>query len=135
MRPAPVTPSFAGFGLFDGAVGFANDRFFAALYDHTPALPSPPKHLRAFSAVDGSMAWEDEIGQSWGSVGLGGGLVAMGTLSGPSVFVYDAATGVRLKTLTLPTTVTAGPTIVDGIIYVGYGLGGATGGMAAFGLP
>ena len=64
VRPSPVTPSFAGFGLFNGAVGFANDRFFAALYDFTPPIVGPPKHLQAFSAVDGSMAWEDEIGRS-----------------------------------------------------------------------
>ena len=135
VRPAPVTPAFAGFGLFNGAVGFAGDRFFAALYDHTPPLVGPPKHLRAFSAVDGSMAWEDEIGVSWSGVGIGGGLVAMGTLTAPSTYVYDMVTGVRLKTLTLPSTTTSGPSIVDGTLYVGYGLGGATGGVVAFGLP
>jgi outer membrane protein assembly factor BamB len=135
VRPAPVTPSFAGFGLFDGAVGFANDRFFAGFYDFTPPLVIPPKHLRAFSAVDGSTAWEDEIGQSWGSVGLGGGLLATGTLAGGNFYVYDAATGVRLQTIMLPATTTSGPVIVDGTLYVGYGLGGSTGGVAAFGLP
>ena len=133
--PAPVTPGFAGFGLFNGAVGFANDRFFAALYDHVPSIPSPPKHLQAFSAVDGSMAWEDEIGLSWSGVGIGGGLVATGTLAGSNVYVYDATTGVRLKTLALPGQVTAGPAIVDGAIYVSYGLGGPAGGVAAYGLP
>src|SRR5262249_44650320 len=135
VRPSPVTPSFAGFGLFDGAVGFTNDRFFASLYDFTPPIAVPPKHLRAFSAADGSTAWEDEIGSSWGSVGLGGGLLATGALGGTNLYVYDAATGVRLKTLTLPGTVAAGPTFVDGTLYVGYGLGGAAGGVAAFGLP
>ena len=134
LRPAPVTPGFAGFGLFNGAVGFADDRFFAALYQHIP-MPSPPIHLQAFSAVDGSTVWQDEIGLSWSGVGIGGGLVAMGTLSGSNVYVYDAATGVRLKTLTLPDTVTAGPSFVDGTMYVGYGLGGSAGGVAAFGLP
>ena len=78
VRPSPVTPSFAGFGLFNGAVGFANDRFFAALYDFTPPIVGPPKHLQAFSAVDGSMAWEDEIGPSWSGVGIANGLVIMG---------------------------------------------------------
>jgi outer membrane protein assembly factor BamB len=135
VRPVPVTPSFAGFGLFDGAVGFAGDRFFAALYNFTPPLVSPPKHLQAFSAVDGSTAWEDEIGVSFGAVGIGGGLVAMGTLSAANVYVYDATTGVRLKTLPIPTTTSSGPSIVDGTIYVGYGLGGSVGGVAAFGLP
>jgi polyvinyl alcohol dehydrogenase (cytochrome) len=135
VRPSPVTPAFAGFGLFDGAVGFAEDRFFAALYDFTPPLVGPPKHLQAFSAVDGSMLWEDEIGVSFSGVGIANGLVAMGTLAASNVYVYDAATGVRLTTLAIPATTSAGPSIVDGTIYVGYGLGGATGGVAAFGLP
>ena len=91
--------------------------------------------MRAFSAVDGSIAWEDEIGASWSSVGIGGGLVAMGTLSAPSLFVYDTATGVRLKTLALPASTTSGAAIVDGTLYFGYGLGGATGGIAAFAVP
>jgi outer membrane protein assembly factor BamB len=135
VRPAPVTPAFAGFGLFNGAVAFAGDRFVAALYDFAPAIVGPPEHLRAFSAVDGSMAWEDEIGLSWSSVGIGGGLVLTGTLVSPSLYVYDAATGVRLKTLALPATTTSGASIVDGTIYVGYGLGGPTGGVVAFGQP
>jgi len=59
----------------------------------------------------------------------------VGTLTAPKVYVYDAATGVRLKALDIPTTTTAGPSIVDGTIYVGYGIGGPTGGVSAFGLP
>ncbi len=129
-----MTPAFAGFGLFNGGVGFAADRLFAALYDHVPPLAPPPRHLMAFSAVDGSTAWEDEIGRSWSNVGLGGGLVLAGTLAASEVYVYDAVTGVRLATLDLPAITTAGPTIVDGTIYLGYGLGGG-GGMRAFGLP
>ena len=54
------------------------------------------------------MAWEDEIGASWSGVGIGGGLVVMGTLASPSAYVYDASTGVRLKTLSLPSSTTAG---------------------------
>ena len=135
VRPSPVTPAFAGFGLFDGAVGFANDHFFAALFDFEPSLAMPPKHLQAFSAVDGSTAWEDEIGTSFSGVGIANGLVAMGTLAASNLYVYDATTGVRLKTLALPTTTSAGPSIVDSTMYVGYGLGGPVGGLAAFGLP
>jgi polyvinyl alcohol dehydrogenase (cytochrome) len=135
VQPSPVTPAFAGFGLFNGAVGFANDRFFAALFDFVPSIAMPPKHLQAFSAVDGSMAWEDEIGTSFSGVGIANGLVAMGTLAASNLYVYDAATGVRLKTLTLPNVTSAGPSIVDGTMYVGYGLGGSVGGVAAFELP
>src|SRR5262249_22698248 len=54
--PKPVTPAFAGFGLFNGGIGFASNRFVAALNDFVPGLVSPPEHLQAFSAVDGSMA-------------------------------------------------------------------------------
>jgi outer membrane protein assembly factor BamB len=135
LVPVPVTPKFAGFGWFNGAVGFAGDRFFAAFYDHSPPIVGPPKHLRALSAVDGSMAWEDEIGGSWSGVGIGGGLVAMGTLASPSLYVYDTVTGLRLKTLGLPSITTSGPAFVDGTIYAAYGLGGPVGGVAAFGLP
>jgi outer membrane protein assembly factor BamB len=135
VAPVPTTPAFAGFGLFDGGVGFAADRFFAALYDHVPPLTMPPKHLMAFSAVDGSTAWEDEIGLSWSNVGIGGGLLLTGTLAASSVYVYDAATGVRLATLGLPATSVAGPVIVDGTVYLGYGLGSAVGGVRAFTLP
>ena len=135
VAPVPVTPAFAGFGLFNGGVGFAGDRFFAALFDHVPSIPVPPKHLMAFSAVDGATAWEDEIGLSWSNVGLGGGLVLAGTRAANDLYVYDAATGSRLATLALPAFVVSGPAIVDGTVYVGYGLGGSVGGVRAFGLP
>lgn len=134
LRPAPVTPAFAGFGLFNGALGFADDRFHATLFDFAPPIVGPPKHLQAFSAVDGATVWEDEIGQVFAGVGLGGGLVAM-PHGASGAYVYDAATGVRLKTLALPATGTAGPSIVDGTLYFGYGTGGGVGGVAAFGLP
>jgi polyvinyl alcohol dehydrogenase (cytochrome) len=130
-----VTPGFAGFGLFNGAVGFAGDRFFAALNDFIPPIVMPPKHIQAFSAVDGSTVWEDDIGTSWSGVGIANGLVVMGTNATANLYVYDATTGVRLKTLALPATTAAGPSIVDGTMYVGYGLGGSVGGVAAFGLP
>ena len=133
--PKPVTPAFAGFGLFNGAVGFVSNRFVAALNDFVPALASPPEHLMAFSPVDGSTVWQDEIGASWGSIGAGGGLVVVGTLAADVLYVYDATTGTRLATLTMPDTVTSGAAIVDGTIYVGYGIAGQAGGVRAFGLP
>ncbi|MDG2308715.1 MAG: hypothetical protein P8R42_29395 [Candidatus Binatia bacterium] len=42
------------FGLFNGAVGFAGDRFHAALYETIPVASPEPEHLMAFSAVDGA---------------------------------------------------------------------------------
>jgi outer membrane protein assembly factor BamB len=133
VRPAPMTPAFAGFGLFNGAVGYARDRFYATLFDFSPPLAGPPKHLQAFSAVDGSMAWEDEIGPVFAGVGLASDLVAMPSNSS-GVHVYDALGGVRLVTLPLPSDATAGPSFSEGTMYVGYGTG-ALGGVAAFGLP
>jgi hypothetical protein len=44
--------------------------------------------------------------------------------------VHDAATGARLKTLPMQTSVLSGASVVDGVVYVGYG-----GGVVALGLP
>jgi len=135
VRPAPNPPGFAGFGLFNGAIGFADQRFHAALNDFIPASPTPPKHLMAFSPVDGSTLWEDEIGDSWGSMAIANGLLFVGTLDASEYYVYDAAAGVRLKTFTMPTNVSSGASIVDGTVYVGYGIFGDPGGVMAFALP
>jgi polyvinyl alcohol dehydrogenase (cytochrome) len=134
VLPAPVSPAFAGFGLFDGAVGFAQDRFFAALYEFMPPVPLPD-HLMAFSAVDGQVAWQDDIGHSWGSVALAGGLVMAGDQLDTNFYVYDATTGARLKTIAMPSNVSSGASVVDGTIYVGFGVFGAAGGVMAIGLP
>jgi outer membrane protein assembly factor BamB len=134
VRPVPVTPDFAGFGLFNGAVGFADDRFHAALYQHSPPSSPAPEHLMAFDAVDGTTTWDEEIGASWGSVGIAGGVVWCGTQAGPQLLAHDAATGAPLVSLPMPAIVTAGPSVVDGVLYAGYGLIGA-GGVRAYELP
>ena len=85
--------------------------------------------------MDRLSVWQDEIGASWGSIGAGGGLVVVGTNASAVLYVYDATTGTRLATLTMPATVTSGASIVDGTIYVGYGIAGQAGGVRAFGLP
>jgi outer membrane protein assembly factor BamB len=59
----------------------------------------------------------------------------VGTNAADVLYVYDATTGTRLATLTMPATVTSGAAIVDGTIYVGYGIAGQAGGVRAFGLP
>jgi polyvinyl alcohol dehydrogenase (cytochrome) len=135
VRPTPVSPAFAGFGLFNAAVGFADQRFYASLYQFAPASNPEPEHLMAFSAVDGATLWEDEIGRSWGSVGLGGGLLFVGTQSAPELYVYDAGTGSRLRTFATPANVTSGAAIADGMAFVGYGVLGGDGGVIALGLP
>ncbi|MBY0278069.1 PQQ-binding-like beta-propeller repeat protein [Candidatus Binatia bacterium] len=135
VLPTPVTPAFAGFGLFDGAIAFADDRFHAALYEFIPQTVPEPPHRQAFSAVDGSTVWSDDIGAGWGSVSLGGGVSYAGTLAAAGLYVHDAATGARLATLDLPSVTSSGASIVDGTVYVGYGIFGAPGGVRAFTLP
>jgi outer membrane protein assembly factor BamB len=133
--PTPVSPAFAGFGLFNAAVGFADQRFFAALYEQVPPAMPAPDHLMAFSAVDGSTAWSDDIGISWGSIALAGGLVFAGTQDTTDFFVYDATTGTRLKTFGMPSNVASGASVVGGTVYVGYGEVTPDGGVQAFALP
>ena len=136
VLPAPAAPGFAGFGLFNGAIGFANDRFYASLNEFIPPVTPAPKHLMAFSAVDGSTAWEDEIGTSWGSIAVAGGLVFVGANGAANYYVYDAATGARLKTIAMPANVTSGASVVAGTVYVGYGpFGTGAGGVLALGVP
>ena len=133
--PTPVSPAFAGFGLFNGAVGFADQRFFAALFTHTPAPMVPVQHLMAFDAGDGAMVWEDEIGESWGHAAIANGVLYVGTQDGPVVYAYDTATGTRLHTFDMPALVSGGATIVDGVLYLPYGVLGAPGGVIAYELP
>ncbi len=135
VLPTPVTPAFAGFGLFNAAVAFADQRFYAALYEFAPPTVPAPKHLQAFTISGGNTVWEDDIGRSWGSAAVGGGLVFVGTQTANEFYVYDAALGTRLKTFTMPSTVSSGASIVDGTVYVGYGVFGAPGGVRAYALP
>lgn len=163
VRPTPVTPSFAGFGLFNGAPGFANGRFFATLDGFPTFRPPLTEHLYAFDASDGSTVWQEEIGVSWGSVGIANGVVFAGAGTfGPDYrcaddeslaciedvdcptgtcvprgiwYAYDASSGERLREFALPANVASGASIVDGNVYVGYGIFGGGGGVAAFELP
>ncbi len=158
--PTPVTPGFAGWGLFNGAIGFANQRIHAALYSVIGPGGNPPTHLRAFSALDGGELWEDEIGRSWSHVGIANDLLFAGTentmkrcssnlqqecaedsecggghcVDASPYHVYDARDGRRLTTFTLPANVAGGPSIVDGTVYVPYGTFDIEGGVVAYGL-
>lgn len=165
VQPTRITPGFAGFGLFNGAIGYADHRIHAALNaliptrvcdnDHSKGcsddaacgdgicLPAP-EHIAAFSPVDGSLLWSDEIGESWGSVGIANGVVFAGTneevedAMGNSTsfyYAYDAATGERLNTFEIPAASSSGASIVDGRVYFGYGIFGGVGGVVALGLP
>jgi outer membrane protein assembly factor BamB len=138
VLPTPVSPGFAGYGLFNGAVGYAGGRFFAALnevfYAPGDPTPPPPKHLMAFSEVDGGTVWDDEIGRSWSHVGIANGVLYASTNEAAEFYAYDAATGARLATFALPegTTSAGGAVVVDGMLYLPYGVQGDKGGVQAY---
>lgn len=158
LLPPPVSPALAGFGLFNASLAYDAGRIHAALYRMIPNPPPQPPHLQAFSEIDGSVLWTDEIGISWGSVTVANGMVFVGTEEAVMVcendesaacedsttcggaecvarypwFVYDAAVGRRLLRMLLPASVTGGPSVVDGQVYVPFGIG--FGGVVAYGL-
>jgi hypothetical protein len=165
VQPTPITPGVAGFGLFNGAIGYADQRIHAAINALSPSrvcdndhskgcnndsqcgdgfcLPRP-EHMIAFSAADGSFLWTDEIQPSWSSVGIANGVVFAGTnqevedSEGNTIsfyYAYDAATGDRLNTFEIPTSSASGASIVDGTVYFGYGIFGPVGGVVALSLP
>ena len=141
VLPTPLSHGFAGYGLFNGAVGYAGGRFFAALNEvfYSPDDPDPeePKHLMAFNEVDGGTVWSDEIGKSWSHVGIANGVLYASTNEAAEFYAYDATTGARLATFALPegTTSAGGAVVVDGMLYLPYGVDGDKGGVLAYRLP
>lgn len=123
--------SFAGFGLFNAAAAWANDTLYTSLYQTiVPAWPGTNDHLYAFSGADGATRWSAQIGPSWSAPAIANGLLFVGAREVNEYYVYDAQSGARLNTLPVPAEVMSGASIVDGVVYVGYG-----GGVVAFGLP
>jgi outer membrane protein assembly factor BamB len=135
-NPVAAPGEFAGFGLFNAPIAHDGQRFYAALYGAPPfaGWPGANDHLFAFNEGDGSAAWSDQIGLSWGATTVANGVVYMGTNAAQAFYAYDAASGVRIHTLSVPGTVTGGAAIVDGTVYVPYGLG-TPAGLVAFSLP
>jgi polyvinyl alcohol dehydrogenase (cytochrome) len=131
VLPAPVSPAFAGYGLFNAAISYDNRKLYAALYEFVPATTPAPAHLMAFSEVDGSTVWSDDIGRSWSSTSVSAGVVYVGTQTAPVLYSYDAKTGVRLGTYALPQTSASKGTVSAGHLYIGYGVSG-TGGVRAY---
>src|SRR4029453_2707103 len=117
--------SFAGFGLFNAATAWANDTLYAWLFQPiAPPWPATNDHLYAFAGQDGTPRWSAQIGPSWSPVAGANGLVFVGTREASEYYVHDAATGARLKTLPMQTSVLSGASVVDGVVYVGDGGGG-----------
>jgi outer membrane protein assembly factor BamB len=160
VRDTPISPRLAGFGLFNGAIAYADGRIFAALYQLGGArscsndahrncqsdancqnggtcVPEP-KHLMAFDATTGESVWEDEIGRSWSHVTVANGVVYAGTqvadetTDASNYYAYDAGTGQRLATFPLAHSSTARAAVVGDTVYVGYGL--SAGGVLALSL-
>jgi outer membrane protein assembly factor BamB len=159
VRATPISPGFAGFGLFNGAIAHADGRIFAAINVLAPprvcsndaqrrcqsdpecenggTCPPEPKHLMAFDATTGATVWSDEIGRSWSHVAVVNGVVYAGTnATDPGtdeswIYAYDAASGQRLATFTIPMVSAARAAVQGNALYVSYGLLGG-GGIAAF---
>ena len=159
VRTQPVSPNFAGYGLFNGALASDAGRVYAALFVLAPSrvcdndgskrcdddsdcpgstCPAEKKHLMAFDAATGQTVWSEEIGRSYSHVAVVNGIVWAGTEdtddAGASwLYAHDAATGARLATIPLPKN-SAARVVVDGDdVYVGYGVG-AEGGVLALSL-
>ncbi|MFT4570822.1 MAG: outer membrane protein assembly factor BamB [Hyphomicrobiaceae bacterium] len=130
-REVAPAPDFAGFGLFNGAVGFSGGNFFAALYEFT-GWPGSNDHAFAFSGEDGATVWSDQIGTSWGDVTIAGGVMYTGNVGASEFYAYDAATGVLLATLDVPNSVAGGAAVVDNQLVVPFGILGAPGGVRVF---
>jgi outer membrane protein assembly factor BamB len=152
VLPKPISPGFAGFGLFNGPLAVADGRVHAALYELIPdrvcdldhsqgcnddsdcttgtCLPLPD-HLQAFDATDGSVLWTDDIGFAWSGVGAANGVVYSGTNAAAEFYAYNAATGVRLATFPIPVQSTSVARVDGDTLYIGYGIGG-TGGVRAY---
>ena len=135
VLPTPISPGFAAFGLFNGAIGFADGRIHAVLNRMAPGRVD--ETFQAYSAVDGSLVWSDDVQPSWGDVTIANGVVFGGTQEGGNeLYAYDAATGTRLATFLMPegANVPGGAAVVDGWLYTGYGVFGP-GGVRAYALP
>ena len=134
-------PSFAAFGLFNGALAYdaETDQFFAALYDVTGYGGASP-HLLSFEGETGNVGWSDQIGVSWSSLTVASDLVFAGTQGASEFYAYDKTLGTRLYTLTLPNgSVMGGAAVENGVVYVPFGQvfggGNPKGGIIALELP
>jgi len=154
VQPTPITPGFAGFGLFNGPITYADGRIHAALNNMFPAnlcdnglhqncrtnddcdpggtCVLEPPHRMAFDARDGSTLWTAEIGRSWSAVAVHDGVSYAGKNGSGDFFAHDAATGALLHTFTLPRDVSARALVAGDMLYVGFGVSNP-GGVRAYG--
>jgi len=126
---------FAGYGLFNGAIGFENGNIFAALFNQINPVTGPMDRLWSFSGTDGSSNWSDrEDIFVWADVALANGLLFVGSAANV-LEIYDTAAGTLLHTLGgFPAQVVGGASISDGMLFVPYGTTSTVGGVMAFAL-
>lgn len=135
-------PTFAGFGLFNGALAYdsAADRFHAFLYD-IDTYPNASNHLMAFDGVDGSVAWSAAPNEnSWSSVTVGNDILWAANLVDEQVTAYDKDSGATLAVLPVPNgQVSGGVALDNGTVFVPFGNifggGNPVGGVIAYELP
>lgn len=151
LRATPITPGFAGFGLFNGALEIQNNVIYAALNVLIPervcsndakrgcrmdgdclsggTCPPANKHLKAFDAATGNELWGSEIGESWSHVGVGNGIVFSGTNTTVGdaetsyLYAHLAATGQELARFDIPASSIGRPVVAGDTVYVPYGVG------------
>ena len=130
--PKPVTPDFAGFGLFNGPLAIADGRIFAALYDFSPSITPAPDHMQAFDLATGASLWTSNMGISWSGIGTSNGVVFTGNNAFSGFRMFDAATGAPLGTRSLGAATTSVARADGNDVYIGYGIFGGSGGIRAF---
>ena len=141
----PVSPGFAAWGLFNGSISYSEGHVFAALHDTLPS--GRPDHLQAFRISDGATVWGNPFVRTWGDTTSANGVVYAGdcgrnstcsrectepTCPSGTYYAADASSGEILKRLAMPGPAVGSGTIVDGTLYVGYGLFFSPGGVVAF---
>jgi outer membrane protein assembly factor BamB len=158
VRIKPVSPGFAAWGMFNGAITFDGGRIYAALHGPAPArvcandarvgcnddgdcpgsvCPAERKHLMAFDATTGATVWEEEIGRSWAHAAVANGVVFAGTNDEADdasswIYAHDAATGARLRTFDVPSTSTARAAVAGDTLVLAYGIN--SGGLRGYAL-
>jgi outer membrane protein assembly factor BamB len=135
VRPKPVTPAFAAFGLFNGPLAIADGRVHAALYDFSPSLVPAPPHLQAFDVATGATLWTAIMPASWSGIGAANGIIFTGSNTLARSRVHNAATGALVANLILPAISSAVATVASDTLFVGYGIFGGDGGVVAFSFP
>lgn len=132
VLPTPITPAFAGFGLFNGPVTYDDGRLFAGLNEFVPAVTPAPDHVMAFDATDGSLLWSRDFGATWSGASVQNGVVYVGNSQAGQLHTFDAATGDPLGVYPLPAPTTSLAAVRGDALYVGYGIFGSVGGVRAY---